>query len=63
MATEATLNTKWVELYAQLMNVEGLSMDEKHTASIMIDQDSALLFVFPTIPDDQKENWIRCVIG
>ena len=63
LAAEATLNTKREELYAQLMKVEGPSMDKKQSASIVIARDSTLLFVFPTIPDEDKANWIRRVIG
>ena len=63
LAIKATLNVKRGELYVQLMNVEGLNMDEKYITSIMIGQDSALLLVFPTIPNEYKANWIRHVIG
>lgn len=49
-------------LYAELLKVEGLTLDEVVRSTLVIGRDNALLIQFPTIPDVVKSRWIKAVI-
>lgn len=54
---------EWKEgLYAELMNVEGLTTDEVIRAALVIGRDNNLLVQFLTVPNAVKARWIKALI-
>ena len=63
LAHSAAMDARTAELWEQISKVPSLTHREMHAAHIKISRDHSLLVGFPTIPDEEKAEWIREVLG
>ena len=63
LAHKAAMDARTAELWAEISKVPGLTRREMHAAHIKISRDHSLLVGFPSIPDEEKADWIREVLG
>ena len=63
LAHKAAMDARTAQLWAEISKVHGLTRREMHAAHIKISRDHSLLVGFPSIPDEEKADWIREVLG
>ena len=63
LAHKIAMDARTVELWIEISKVPSLTRREMHAAHIKISRDHSLLVGFPSIPDEEKAEWIREVIG
>ena len=63
LAHQAAMDARTAELWSEISKVPGLTRQEMHAAHITISRDHSLLVGFPSIPDEEKAEWIRQVLG
>ena len=57
------MEAKAADLYMELLNVEGLTIQELNAAHIKIVESENLLNAFEKIPAAFKPSWIRSLLG
>ncbi|KAA8519170.1 hypothetical protein F0562_013426 [Nyssa sinensis] len=62
MAYDVTVAAKRVRINEELLKLPTISMFERHKATLQIARDHETTYVFFTIADDEKEEWVKALL-
>ena len=56
------INEKFMRLNTELMKITTLTVTERHKATHLISQNNASINIFFSLPDGEKEEWVRALL-